>query len=322
MSQTPIDVALIADMLDLQKQERLPHAILLVAPFGFALKSNAKAIAKSLLCQQQSVNGCGACKPCQAFENQSHGDYRRLAQAEGKASIGVDQVREACDFVAQTSGYGDLKLLTVEGADKMTMPAANALLKTLEEPQGNSLILLTAEFSWALPATIRSRCQQRIIKPPARELLEACLVANNGQDTMSTPVSDFELLRMAAYAEHSRPQFFRLADSILDALITQQIDVSQAYAQLDTTDTLETVNSLLHATESTCARQSDAPDKSRLLALLELQQVLGAVLRRLRLGSTPAKEGLIYQICALIAQVGRGDLTAVAESKRLLGINT
>ncbi len=321
MSQTPIDVALITDMLDLQKQERLPHAILLVAPFGFALKGNAKAIAKSLLCQQQSANGCGACKPCQAFENQSHGDYRRLAQAEGKASIGVDQVREACDFVAQTSGYGDLKLLIVDGADKMTVPAANALLKTLEEPQGNSLILLTAEFSWALPATIRSRCQQRIIKPPARELLEAFLT-NSGQGSISSAVSDYELLRMAAYAEHSRPQFFQLADSILDALITQQIDVSQAYSQLDKTDTLETVNSLLHATESTCARESDAPNTSRLLALLELQQVLGAVLRRLRLGSTPAKEGLIYQICTLIAQVGRGDLAAVAESKRLLGINT
>ena len=164
--QTPINDGLIADMLALRKQERLPHAILLVATFGFALRGNARAIAKSLLCQERAVNGCGLCKPCQSVENDSHGDYRRLAPAEGKASIGVDQVREGCEFVAQTSGYGDLKILTVEGADRMTLPAANALLKTLEEPQSNSLILLTAEFSWALPATIRSRCQQRIIQQP------------------------------------------------------------------------------------------------------------------------------------------------------------
>ena len=319
--QAPINVSLIADMLALHKQKRLPHAILLVAPFGFALRSNARAIAKSLFCQEQVASGCGQCKPCQSLESDSHGDHRRLAPADGKASIGVDQVRESCNFVAQTSGYGDLKILTVEGADKMTVSAANALLKTLEEPQGNSLILLTAEFSWALPATIRSRCQQRIIQQPERAVLEAFLT-NHGQGTANSQASDYDLLRMAANAEYGHPQLFELADNVLTALLAQQMSVSQAYAQLQGADPLETVSSLLQAVETRCGREATALTQSRLSALLELQQVLGALLRRLRLGSTPAKEGLFYHVCTLIAQVGRGDMTAIDDSRRLLGIGT
>ena len=61
--QTPINTSLIDEMLALHKQERLPHAILLIAPFGFALRSNAGAIAKSLLCQERVVNGCGQVLP-------------------------------------------------------------------------------------------------------------------------------------------------------------------------------------------------------------------------------------------------------------------
>ena len=319
--QTPINTSLIDEMLALHKQERLPHAILLIAPFGFALRNNARAIAKSLLCQERVANGCGRCKPCQSVESDSHGDYRRIAPAEGKVSIGVDQVRVGCDFVAQTSGYGDLKILTVEGADKMTVPAANALLKTLEEPQGNSLILLTAEFSWALPATIRSRCQQRIIQQPERAVLEAFL-ASHGLGAANNQTSDYDLLRMAANAEYARPQLFELADSVLTALLAQKMNVSEAYAQLQGTDPLEAVSSMLQAVETSCSRETNASDKLRLLALLELQQVLGALVRRLRLGSTPAKEGLYYHVCTLIAHVGRNDMTAVDESRRLLGIGT
>ena len=321
MVQTPINTSLIDEMLALHKQERLPHAILLIAPFGFALRSNARAIAKSLFCQEQVASGCGQCKPCQSLESDSHGDHRRLAPPDGKASIGVDQVRESCNFVAQTSGYGDLKILTVEGADKMTMSAANALLKTLEEPQGNSLILLTAEFSWALPATIRSRCQQRVIQQPDRAALKAFLTSY-GHGTANSEASDYDLLRMAANAEYGRPQLFELADNVLTALLAQKINVSQAYDQLQGADPLETMSSLLQAVETSCGREATALNQSRLPALLELQQVLGALLRRLRLGSTPAKEGLFYQVCTLIAQVGRNDMRAVNESRRLLGIGT
>ena len=279
-------------MLALHEQERLPHAILLIAPFGFALRSNARAIAKSLLCQERVANGCGRCKPCQSVESDSHGDYRRIAPVEGKVSIGVDRVRVGCDFVAQTSGYGDLKILTVEGADKMTVPAANALLKTLEEPQGNSLILLTAEFSWALPATIRSRCQQRIIQHPERAVLEAFLTSH-GQGAANNQTSDYDLLRMAANAEYARPQLFELADSVLTALLAQKMNVSEAYAQLQGTDPLEAVSSLLQAVETSCSRETNASDKLRLLALLELQQVLRSTGSAPKTGVYTSQRGIV-----------------------------
>ena len=72
----------------------------------------------------------------------THGDFRWVATLDGKSSIGVDQVRVACEFVSKTAGYGTLKVLVVEEADKLTSAAANALLKTLEEPQGDTLIIL------------------------------------------------------------------------------------------------------------------------------------------------------------------------------------
>jgi DNA polymerase-3 subunit delta' len=78
---------------------------------------------------------------------------------EGKTAIGIDQVREATHFLQQTALYGAIKLLLVLDADQMTLAAANSLLKTLEEPPGNALVLLSSAEAWRLPPTVRSRCQ-------------------------------------------------------------------------------------------------------------------------------------------------------------------
>jgi DNA polymerase-3 subunit delta' len=107
----------------------------------------------------QDGMACGQCQSCKAFLQGTHGDLLLLQVPEGKTAIGIDQVREATHFLQQTPLYGAAKLLLVRDADQMTLAAANSLLKTLEEPPGNALVLLSTAEAWRLPPTVRSRCQ-------------------------------------------------------------------------------------------------------------------------------------------------------------------
>ena len=149
----------IGNLLSLDTNNQLPHAALITSVSGVGLESVASSLCATLLCERDNDSPCGECSSCSRVSAGTHGDYRWVEVAEGKASIGVDQIREAGDFVTKTAGYGSQKILVISDAEKMTAGASNALLKTLEEPQGNSLIVLLSQRTWLLSATIRSRCQ-------------------------------------------------------------------------------------------------------------------------------------------------------------------
>ena len=96
-----------------------------------------------------------------------HADFHYLTVPDDKKTIGIDQVRELVDELNLTSYEGVSKAAVIEPADKMTSAAANSLLKTLEEPAGDALIILVADRVGRLPATIFSRCQRIDIAVPA-----------------------------------------------------------------------------------------------------------------------------------------------------------
>jgi DNA polymerase-3 subunit delta' len=98
-----------------------------------------------------------------------HSDLHGVAPEEGKQSIQVDQVRAIIADLALTPLKGNNKVVIFERADKMTNGAANALLKSLEEPAGDTYLLLLAERPGRLPATVRSRCQQLPLRLPPLE---------------------------------------------------------------------------------------------------------------------------------------------------------
>ena len=232
----------------------------------------------------------------------------------------MEQVRAACDFIAQTAAYGDLKILVVEAADKMTAAAANALLKTPEEPQGSSIILLTAQFSWALPATIRSRCQQRILNPPTEEVLLAYLDAHNGSARSISGLTRNELTQRAAAIELGLTDNFESISRLVNGLLAQNIKASAAAAELSQSEVIDVLSSFLRAIEALCRKRSLETEDITPITLLELHGTVGSILRRLRLGSTPAKETLLYHLCTMLSRVGRGDSEAITDSRRLLGI--
>jgi DNA polymerase-3 subunit delta' len=157
-----------------QRDGRLPHALLLSGQQGLGKQAFAQNFAQSLLCQTPLDDGaaCGKCKGCQLFQAGSHPDYAVIKPLEEGKAIGIDQIREACRYLALTSQYGGYKAVIITPADRMTTAAANSLLKTLEEPVGHTLLMLVTNRPNALLPTIRSRCQHlKYRRPPATKVL-------------------------------------------------------------------------------------------------------------------------------------------------------
>lgn len=141
--------------------DRLPNGILLVGPAGVGKAVLAERLVAGLLCEQPAAAAepCGACNGCTLRKAGHHPDLVLAEPEAGKAILGVDVVREFNRKMFLTSSRGHGRVGWIPAADSMNAAAANALLKTLEEPpQGATLILAAASLA-ALPATIRSRCQ-------------------------------------------------------------------------------------------------------------------------------------------------------------------
>lgn len=144
----------------------LPHALLL-AGLPYSGKARlAMALARLLLCQAPSGGlNCGKCHACDLGASGSHGDFRWLQPEEKSRTIKIDQVRELVKFATKTASFGERKLIVLAPADAMNTNAANALLKSLEEPAPGTFLILVCDRLHGVPATIRSRCQ--IVKLPA-----------------------------------------------------------------------------------------------------------------------------------------------------------
>ncbi len=149
---------------------RLPSGVLLVGPKDIGKTTFTQVFAKRVLCSTQEEFSCGLCTSCQLMQSESHPDFIALQPAaEGKV-ISVDQVREVVASVNQTAQQSGWRVVIITPSEAMTVAAANALLKTLEEPPAKVLFLLVSHQSALLPATIRSRCQKIIFSVPTQEM--------------------------------------------------------------------------------------------------------------------------------------------------------
>lgn len=152
-----------------QQQDRLGHAYLLTGNQGIGLPEFARAMAKGLLCQQPGLEPCNQCNQCHQFDQHTHPDFFPLAVLEDKKDISVDQVRELSDKVFSTSHQGGFKVAWVNQAEKLSQSAFNALLKTLEEPPAETVLILTSYTPNRLPATIVSRCRRLEFVTPDKQ---------------------------------------------------------------------------------------------------------------------------------------------------------
>jgi DNA polymerase III subunit delta' len=154
----------------------LPHALLISGVAGIGKQHFALAFAALALCRQPDhAHACGQCGACRQLAASAHPDFHRVTTAEDKSAILVDQIRELSQKLALTSQYNGWKIAVVTPADAMNANAANSLLKTLEEPSANTLLLLVTARPARLPATIRSRCQAIRISSPSTDAAIAWL---------------------------------------------------------------------------------------------------------------------------------------------------
>lgn len=156
----------------------LPHAMLLCGAAGLGKRDFAQRFVRGLLCESPvSGEACGRCRACLLLDAGTHPDWTTVSFAERKdhtlrTEIIVDQIRALSARLALSSQFGGWQVACIDPADAMNAAAANALLKTLEEPSAQTLLILLADAPWRLPQTIRSRCQRvDFVVPPAEQAL-------------------------------------------------------------------------------------------------------------------------------------------------------
>ncbi len=154
------------------KSGRLPHALMLSGSAGTGKKQFSSQFANVVLCEQVFnkvddqglLTPCGECKNCKLILAEAHPDIRyytfELNPKGVKSSvITIDQIRSLNEFVAKSSQQGGYKVAIIHPAEAMNINAANALLKSLEEPSQKTLIILVVDQPGRMLPTIRSRCQ-------------------------------------------------------------------------------------------------------------------------------------------------------------------
>jgi DNA polymerase-3 subunit delta' len=158
---------------------RMPHALLFVGPAGIGKMLVARTLAAAILCGAGRDEPCGGCPSCRLVAQGAHPDLVVLA-ADG-TSLKIDQIRALQHEAALAPYYGAGRVFLVEEAERLTVQAANSLLKILEEPPVGSVFILTAASQHAMLPTVVSRCRVFTFRPLVPEAL-ARLLAARGTD--------------------------------------------------------------------------------------------------------------------------------------------
>ncbi len=206
----------------MMSSDSLPHAILLSGPEGVGKHHFARSLTNAVLCSQADETGtaCGQCKHCLLMEANTYPDFVHVVPEEDKNIITIDVVRELISKLHLTRHFDAKKIALIEYADCMNTNAANALLKTLEEPPDETIIILVTSAPLKLPATIRSRCQFVPFHSPSQ---------TQSLDWLNSESSDVEweaLLRVAQGAPLQAMQYHQTE------LLDQRISVIQGFLEV------------------------------------------------------------------------------------------
>jgi len=163
------------------EQDRLAHAVMIKGPAACGKMNLANAMVARLLCRENQSQACGECRSCELLAGGAHPDYFELQPEEDSEVIKVGQVRNLIDKLNLTTSISARKVACIHPADCMNSAAANALLKSLEEPAGITVLILVSDNPGRLPVTIRSRCQTISVAQPDTRLVLDWLESSSGK---------------------------------------------------------------------------------------------------------------------------------------------
>lgn len=227
--------------------EHMPHALLLHGPAGVGKLDLAIELARWALCQQPTRDGaCGVCDACNWFDQGNHPDFRRVEPVEpvepeaekdnaapekkapkkGGRIIKVEAVREITEFLNLTAHRGGWRVALIQPAEFMNPAAANALLKTLEEPPARVLLLLVSHQPGRLLPTVISRCRKVAVPLPEQETALAWL-REAGLAEPASPLAEAGGAPLAALG-YAEPERAARREAFLDLLARpRQLDACQ-----------------------------------------------------------------------------------------------
>nr|WP_318382025.1 DNA polymerase III subunit delta' [uncultured Enterobacter sp.] len=179
------------------------HALLIHALPGMGEDALIYAITRYLMCQQPAEHkSCGHCRGCQLMQAGTHPDYYSLEPEKGKSTLGIDAVRDVNEKLYEHARLGGAKVVWIHDAALLTDAAANALLKTLEEPPAKTWFFLACREPARLLATLRSRCRVHHLSPPAESYACAWLA----RETAASPEANLTALRLCGGAPGAAQQ--------------------------------------------------------------------------------------------------------------------
>lgn len=268
------------------KLDKLPHAILLHGEAGIGVFEFSYALAQYASCfSPTDTLCCGKCKACQLMDAGSFPDLIWVALEEKATQIKVDQIRLVSDFVSKTSQYGGRKIIIIESAESMNLNAANALLKNLEEPSGDTLFILTSNVLGQILPTIRSRCFQVAAPYPSEEQSLTWLKTHvvDEAESLLSYARGAPLLALEWFSSDAIAQRKSVFSGMSNILMGQQtaLALAQKWSQMDAVVVLESMQFALD--ECIKSRMSESKTSHILESLTRnLKTIKPSLLFRLR----------------------------------------
>jgi len=193
---------------------RIHHAFLFIGSRGIGKTTTARILAKALNCESSdkpTMNPCGTCGNCLSITQGTNID---VIEIDGASNNSVDDVRDIRETIRMVPSSSRYKIYIIDEVHQLSLPAFNALLKTLEEPPPHAIFVLATTEAHKIPATVISRCQRYDFRRVTIHNLVALLRTIVEKEGLAA--SDDALYAIARVAEGG----VRDAESILDKLIT------------------------------------------------------------------------------------------------------
>jgi DNA polymerase-3 subunit delta' len=279
---------------------RLPHALLISGPAETGKLNLAIEIMTSLLCLQNTHPACGTCRSCQLLASGAHPDRHFITFEEHprtgdpRREIVVEQIRRLIASLYLTNTISARKVALIHPVEAMNTHAANALLKTLEEPPGDANLILVSDDPLRLPATIRSRCQNLHVRPPDRENALMWLCDNSDFDqheagdaleaAAGSPLAALRIMEDGTVIQ------YRLVSETLDHLISGRVAAGAAMAALADVEPLQLWSWLSLRAAAELKTVLAEGNKAKSLSLLQ-----AAADRSRKLLPTPVRKDLLLQ---------------------------